>query len=50
MRKFHGTDVIKYTNDYLLKKEFSLPDKLSVKSLDTKIYPVYTILIQTLMI
>ena len=40
---FHGTDVMKYTNELsYLRKNFSLPDELSVKSLDTKIYPVYT--------
>ena len=40
---FHGTDVMKYTNELsYLRKNFSLPDKLSVKSLDTKIYPAYT--------
>ena len=40
---FHGTDVTIYTNELsYLRKNFSLPDELSVKSLDTKIYPVYT--------
>ena len=40
---FHGTDVMKYTNELsYLRKNFSLPDELSVKSLDTKIYPVNT--------
>ena len=40
---FHGTNVMKYTNELsYLRKNFSLPDKLSVKSLDTKIYPSYT--------
>ena len=40
---FHGTDVTKYTNELsYLRKNFSLPDKLSVKSLDPKIYPAYT--------
>mgnify|MGYP001448513788 FL=1 len=40
---FHGTDVMKYTNElYYLRKNFALPNELSVKSLDTKIYPVYT--------
>ncbi len=40
---FHGTDVMKYTNELsYLRKNFSLPDQLSVKSLDTKIYPAYT--------
>ena len=39
---FHGTDVMKYTNELsYLRKNFSLPDELSVKSLDTKIYPAY---------
>ncbi len=37
---FHGTDVMKYTNELsYLRKNFSLSDELSVKSLDTKIYP-----------
>ena len=40
---FHGTDVLKYNNELsYLRKNFSLPDELSVKSLDTKIYPIYT--------
>ena len=40
---FHGTDVMKYTNELsYLRKNFSLPDEFSVKSLDTKIYPSYT--------
>ena len=40
---FHGTDVMKHTNELsYLRKNFSLPDELSVKSLDTKIYPAYT--------
>ena len=39
---FHGTNVMKYTNELsYLRKHFSLPDELSVKSLDTKIYPTY---------
>jgi putative hemolysin len=39
---FHGTDVMKYTNELsYLRKNFSLPDELSVKSLDPKIYPTY---------
>ena len=39
---FHGTDVMKYTNELsYLRKNFSLPDELSVKSLDIKIYPAY---------
>ena len=37
---FHGTDVMKYTNELsYLRKNFSLPDVLSVKSLDSNIYP-----------
>ena len=40
---FHGTDVMKYTNELsYLRKNFSLPDQLSVTSLDPKIYPAYT--------
>ena len=40
---FHGTNVMKYTNELsYLRKNFSLPDELSVKSLDPKIYPAYT--------
>ena len=40
---FYGTDVMKYTNELsYLRKNFSLPDIFSVKSLDTKIYPAYT--------
>ena len=40
---FHGTDVMKYTNELsYLRKHFSLPGELSVKSLDTKIYHYYT--------
>ena len=40
---FHGTDIIKHTNELsYLRKNFSLPDEFSVKSLDTKIYPSYT--------
>ena len=40
---FHGTDVMRYTNELsYLRKNFSLPDELSVKSLDSKIYPAYT--------
>ena len=36
---FHGTDVMKYTNELsYLRNNFSLPDELSVKSLDSKIY------------
>ena len=40
---FHGTDVMKYTNELsYLRKNFSLPDEFSVKSLDPNIYPAYT--------
>ena len=40
---FHGIDVMKFTNELsYLRKNFSLPDELSVKSLDSKIYPAYT--------
>ena len=40
---FHGTDVMKYINELsYLRKNFSLPDELLVKSLDTNIYPAYT--------
>ena len=40
---FHGTNVMKYTKELsYLRKNFSLPDELSVKSLDPKIYPAYT--------
>ncbi len=40
---FNGTNVMKYTNELsYLRKNFSLPDEMSVKSLDTKIYPAYT--------
>ena len=40
---FHGTDVMKYTNELsYLRKNFPLPDELSVKSLDPKTYPAYT--------
>ncbi len=40
---FHGIDVMKFTNELsYLRKNFSLSDELSVKSLDTKIYPAYT--------
>ena len=40
---FHGTNVMKYTNELsYLRKNFSLPDDLSVTSLDTKIYLAYT--------
>ena len=36
---FHGTDVMKYTNELsYLRNNFSLPDELSVKSLDSKSY------------
>ena len=40
---FHGTNLMKYTNELsYLRKNFLLPDELSVKSLDPKIYPAYT--------
>ena len=40
---FHGTDVMKYSNELsYLRKNFSLSDDLSVKSLDKNIYPNYT--------
>ena len=40
---FHGTNVMKYTKELsYLRKNFSLPDELSVESLDPKIYPAYT--------
>ena len=40
---FHGTNVMKYTKELsYLRKNFSLPDELSVKSLDPKKYSVYT--------
>ena len=40
---FHGTDVMKYSNELsYLRKNFSLSDDLSVKSLDKNIYPTYT--------
>ena len=40
---FHGTDVLKYSNELsYLRKNFSLPDDLSVNSLKPKIYPTYT--------
>ena len=40
---FQGTNVMKYTKELsYLRKNFSLPDKLSVDSLDPKIYPAYT--------
>ena len=40
---FYGTNVMKYTSELsYLRKNFSLPDELSVKSLDPKIYPAYT--------
>ena len=40
---FHGTNVMKYTKELsYLRKNFSLPDELSVKSLDPKIYPACT--------
>ena len=40
---FHGTNVMKYISELIyLRKNFSLPDELSVKSLNPKIYPAYT--------
>ena len=40
---FHGTDAMKYTNELsYLRKNFSLSDELSVKSLDTKTHPIHT--------
>jgi len=40
---FHGTDVMKYSNELsYLRKNFSLSDDLSVRSLDKNIYPNYT--------
>ena len=40
---FHGTNVMKYNNELsYLRKNFSLPDELSVESLDSKIYSTYT--------
>ncbi len=40
---FHGTNVMKYTNELsYLRKNFSLPDELSVKSLDKKARHSYT--------
>ncbi len=40
---FNGTDVLKYTNELsYLRKNFSLPDEFSVKSLNPKIYPACT--------
>ena len=39
---FQGTDVMQYANELsYLRRYFSLPDKLSVKSLDRKIYNAY---------
>jgi L-ornithine Nalpha-acyltransferase len=39
---FSGTDVMKFSNELsYLRDNFSLPDNLSVKSLDNNIYPVY---------
>ncbi len=40
---FHGTNVMKYTNELsYLRKNFLLPDELSVKSLDPKICTIST--------
>ena len=40
---FHGTDVMKYADELsYLRKKFSLPNELSVKSLDPKIHHTYT--------
>ncbi len=40
---FQGTDVMKYTNELsYLRKNFPLPDELSVRSLDKKICSAYT--------
>ncbi len=40
---FPGTDVTKFSNELLyLRENFSLPDYLSVKSLDKNIYQVYS--------
>ena len=51
MQVFTGTDVMKYTNELsYLRKNFSLPDELSVKSLDKKYIQLTLKLIQTLMI
>jgi L-ornithine Nalpha-acyltransferase len=39
---FSGTDVMKFSNELTyLRENFSLPDDLSVESLDNNIYPVY---------
>jgi L-ornithine Nalpha-acyltransferase len=39
---FSGTDIIKFSSELtFLKKNFSLPDDLSVESLDNNIYPVF---------
>ncbi len=39
---FEGTNVTKYSNEFsYLRRNFSLPDELSVRSLDRKIYPDY---------
>jgi len=39
---FEGTNVMKYSNEFsYLRRNFSLPDELFVKSLDRKIYPAY---------
>ena len=40
---FYGTNVMKYANELsYLRNNFCLPDKLSVQSLDKKVYPAYT--------
>ncbi|MDC0456552.1 GNAT family N-acetyltransferase [Alphaproteobacteria bacterium] len=39
---FSGTDIMKFSNELLyLRENFSLPDDLSVESLDDNVYPVY---------
>ena len=39
---FSGTDIMKFSNELsYLRENFSLPDDLSVESLDENIYPVY---------
>ena len=39
---FSGTDIRKFSNELLyLRENFSLPDELSVESLDENTYPVY---------
>jgi putative hemolysin len=40
---FNGIDIMKYADELsYLRKNFSLPEEFSVKSLDKKIYPVCT--------